>query len=150
MKVITGGRRSGKTSQIIRMSHEMNAYILVANKQQAKNVANTAEYMGLRIPYPITIHELKNLNNNSEIRRKGILVDESLHILELFLGTPILGASVNIEEYEGGMNDLNDAIEEIKRTLLNNKSDEVKEVYLINAIRLIEAAQLKLEECKAE
>lgn len=100
MKVITGGRRSGKTSQIIRMSHEMNAYILVANKQQAKNVANTAEHMGLQIPYPITIHELKNLNNNSEIRRKGILVDESLHILELFLGTPILGASVNIEECE--------------------------------------------------
>ena len=44
------------------------------------------------------------------------------------------------------MNYLNDAIEEIKRSLLNNKSDEVKEVYLRNAIRLIEAAQLKLEE----
>ena len=48
------------------------------------------------------------------------------------------------------MNHLNDAIEEIKRALLNNKSDEVKEVYLRNAIRLIEATQLKLEEREAE
>lgn len=100
MIVITGGRRSGKTSQIIRMSHEMNAYILVRSKQIARSVANTAEHMGLQIPYPITIHELKNLNSNSEIRRKGILVDESLHVLEQFLGIRILGASVNIEERE--------------------------------------------------
>lgn len=39
------------------------------------------------------------------------------------------------------MKDLNDAIDEIKRALLKNKSDEVKEVYLRNAIRLIEEAQ---------
>ena len=39
------------------------------------------------------------------------------------------------------MKHLNDAIEEIKRALLNNKSDEVKEVYLRNAIRFIEEAQ---------
>ena len=32
------------------------------------------------------------------------------------------------------MKHLNDAIDEIKRALLNNKSDEVKEVYLRNAI----------------
>ena len=44
------------------------------------------------------------------------------------------------------MSYLNDAIEEIKRALLNNKSDEDKEVYLRNAIRFIEEAQLKLEE----
>jgi hypothetical protein len=48
------------------------------------------------------------------------------------------------------MNYLNEAIEEIKLALLNSKSDEVKEVYLRNAIRFIEAAQLKLEEREAE
>lgn len=44
------------------------------------------------------------------------------------------------------MSYLNAAIGEIKLALLNNKSDEVKEVYLRNAIRFIEEAQLKLEE----
>ena len=39
------------------------------------------------------------------------------------------------------MKHLNDAIDEIKRALLKNKSDEVKEVYLKNAIRLIEESQ---------
>ena len=39
------------------------------------------------------------------------------------------------------MSYLNAAIEEIKLALLNNKSDEVKEVYLRNAIRFIEEAQ---------
>ena len=48
------------------------------------------------------------------------------------------------------MSYLNDAIEEIERALLNNKSDDVKEVYLRNAIRLIEEAQRKLEEREAE
>ena len=45
---------------------------------------------------------------------------------------------------------LNAAIEEIKLALLNNKSDEVKEVYLRNAIRFIEEAQRKSEEREAE
>ena len=44
------------------------------------------------------------------------------------------------------MSNLNDAIEEIKRAMLSNKSDEVKEVYLRNAIRLIEETQLQSEE----
>lgn len=44
------------------------------------------------------------------------------------------------------MSYLSAAIEEIKLALLNNKSDEVKEVYLRNAIRFIEEAQLKLGE----
>ena len=48
------------------------------------------------------------------------------------------------------MSYLNAAIEEIELALLNNKSDEVKEVYLRNAIRFIEEAQRKLEECEAE
>ena len=48
------------------------------------------------------------------------------------------------------MTHLNDAIDGIKRALLNNKSDEVKKVYLRNAIRFIEEAQLKLEEREAE
>lgn len=39
------------------------------------------------------------------------------------------------------MKGLNIAIAEIKLALLNNKSDEVKEVYLRNAIRFIEEAQ---------
>ena len=48
------------------------------------------------------------------------------------------------------MNYLNAAIEEIERALLNNKSDEVKEVYLRNAIRFIEEVQRKLEEREVE
>lgn len=45
------------------------------------------------------------------------------------------------------MNGLNIAISEIKRALINNKSSEVKEVYLRNAIRFIEEAQVsKLNE----
>ena len=48
------------------------------------------------------------------------------------------------------MSYLNAAIEEIKLALLNNKSDEVKEVYLRNAIRFIEEAQRKLEERESE
>ena len=100
MKVITGNRRSGKTRQIIRMSHEMKVYILVANKQQAQAVASTAMSMGLQIPYPITIHELESLSDTSVIRRKGVLVDESLYLLEQVLGVRILGASVSMEESE--------------------------------------------------
>lgn len=45
------------------------------------------------------------------------------------------------------MSYLNAAIEEIELALLKNKSDEVKEVYLRNAIRFIEEAQVsKLNE----
>ena len=73
---IIGERRSGKTTELIKRSAETGAYILVANKHMASLVSTQAKMNGYAIPYPITIDDMISVNISSDIRSKGVLIDE--------------------------------------------------------------------------
>ena len=73
---IIGERQSGKTTELIKRSAETGAYILVANKHMASLVYMQAKTNGYDIPYPITIDDMISVNISSDIRSKGVLIDE--------------------------------------------------------------------------
>lgn len=103
MKLIIGGRQTGKTTELIKHSAETGNYILVPNMNHAKNIAYQARSMGFDIPYPVTLSEMRNNNKfiGSSIRRDGILVDDlDLVIRQLFDGIEINEATVNNENIE--------------------------------------------------
>lgn len=56
--LIIGGRGSGKTLELIKMSAERNIYIVCADRQRALNIAAMARELGYQIPFPITLMEL--------------------------------------------------------------------------------------------
>ena len=87
-KIIVGKRCSGKTTDAIKESAETGRYILVPNRGMALNVAGYAKELGVHIPFPITVREWsKGVAPN--VKRRGVIIDEGLIMLEQLLGTHI-------------------------------------------------------------
>lgn len=86
-QITIGDRRSGKTTKLIKRSAEEGSYILAASKAQANIIFKQAKDMGLNIPYPITPSDVsKGMGiRGTNIRRKGVLIDEGLELLRAFL-----------------------------------------------------------------
>lgn len=100
-QIIIGGKRSGKTTEIIKLSAKTGRYILVSNHNEAANLVKLARELGLNVPYPITVQEVvSDKLKGSSIRRDGLYVDNALDILEKIIAVPIVGASINREVSE--------------------------------------------------
>lgn len=81
MNIIFGGRRTGRTTQIIRRAHELNAYILVSNRNRALSIRKQADEMGLKgLLFPVTLAELLRCKNTGFVR--DILIDDADDLLE--------------------------------------------------------------------
>ena len=98
MKVITGGRVSGKTYQAIKYASENWLYILVRNRQEATEIFQMANKFGFGIPYPVTVEELKRGDGKgTSLERNGIIVDNALSVLQELLPVRINMATVEME-----------------------------------------------------
>lgn len=91
-QLIIGGRQCGKTLHLIKRAHEEWLYILVRDRDTARNLFKQAKEMKLDIPFPITINEYLSSGQlrGSSARRDGILIDNIDDIfLRLFRGVPV-------------------------------------------------------------
>lgn len=89
-QLIVGGRRSGKTSLLLRESAKTGIYILVANRQRALELSKQAKDLGYNIPFPITLEEYFASNRfvgNRFIREKGIFMDDADDIFGTIFST---------------------------------------------------------------
>lgn len=69
-------RQSGKTSELIRMAEESNAYIITPNRGMAVSVSRLAEEQGHHILFPVTYREyVQSRFRGSHIRH--ILIDDA-------------------------------------------------------------------------
>lgn len=84
--IIGGSRACGKTTQLIKESHEKNLYILCVDHFRANHIEKLAQQLELSIPYPITLGELP-LSKGSSI--KEVLVDDVEDILSRLIGLKI-------------------------------------------------------------
>ena len=84
MQVIMGGRRSGKTAELIKRSAENGIYILVSNRARASQIADQARAMGYNIPFPVTLEEYYRSHGfaGSSIRRDGLYIDDVKDVLQ--------------------------------------------------------------------
>lgn len=81
MRLIVKPRQSGKTSELIRMSEETNAYILTLNRGMAEYVSKMAEQQGYNILFPITLDEyMRSRLKGSHVTH--ILIDNADMILQ--------------------------------------------------------------------
>ena len=81
VKLIFKPRQSGKTSELIRMSEETNAYILTPNRMMAQHISKMAEEQGHNILFPVTLDEYLNSRfKGSHVRH--ILIDDADMILQ--------------------------------------------------------------------
>lgn len=89
--IIVGSRRSGKSTELIKMSAEENIYILTGNKSQAQCLFNQARELGYNIPFPVTWEDYtRGRLLGTKIQEDGVLIDEASHVLSQALkGIPI-------------------------------------------------------------
>lgn len=80
IKFIAGGRRSGRTTQIIKMAEKENAYILVSNHARAYCLFALAQKLGYHILFPITFREFWRAKNTGFISK--LLIDDADDLLE--------------------------------------------------------------------
>lgn len=59
MKVVTGPRQSGKTTEAIRLANEHDAYLVVHTRERARQVYHGENYPELD-RFPLTYQELKS------------------------------------------------------------------------------------------
>lgn len=117
MQITIGERCSGKTTKLIKRSAAEGSYILVATKHQAEKIAKQAREMGVKIPSPVTIDEVLNYKNmeGRGIYQKGILIDESVSILEyIFKGIPIHELTITDYGNIGGVFIPKESVEPVK------------------------------------
>lgn len=80
MKIIVGGRASGKTTKLIQESAETGCRILTHNKKSASEIYWQAKDLGYDIPTPLSVMNLQRIDlypeTKTEIKKQGILIDD--------------------------------------------------------------------------
>lgn len=81
MDIIYGESGTGKTTELIRKSHDTWTYIVTADRKRADYILKMARKMGKDIPNPIPWEECRgNMFTGSFIRH--ILIDDADDLLE--------------------------------------------------------------------
>lgn len=95
MQIILRKKQMGKTAELIRMSAETLAYIVVPTKNDASKVSQMAKEMGLDIPFPLSFDEfIRGQYYGKNI--KGFLIDNADMLLQyMSKGVAIKAISLN-------------------------------------------------------
>lgn len=83
--IYTGHRRSGKTTELIKLSHVTNYPIVCLTSMQKEEIERRAKQLGLSIPKPITTYDLPIRG----IACDKVLVDELDIVLNKLIGRPV-------------------------------------------------------------
>lgn len=97
MRIIRANRGGGKTTELVKESNREWKYIVCKDQQRLDVIMETANHLGLDIPFPITVRELL-ISSRSFI--KTVLIDDFEDILPMFIGRSVdtVTTSCDIEE----------------------------------------------------
>ena len=94
MRIIRANRGGGKTTELVKESNREWKYIVCKDQQRLDIIMETANHLGLDIPFPITVRELP-ISRGSFI--KSVLIDDLEDILPMFIGRHIDIATTSCE-----------------------------------------------------
>lgn len=140
MKIIAGDRATGRTTELIKIAIERNAYILVCNRARALCIRQLSVKMGLpQLLFPITLHEFLTQSYNTGFVHDLLIddADELLQQMAISKGWRLKAISIckrkesfiELEEKRGGKMDENGKTNERKiyRVFRYNDNFEIVE-----------------------
>lgn len=92
-KIIGGKRKCGKSTELIRQSHETGVRILTANKQMANILMDESKRMGLDIKPPLT----PDVKFDYFEDVKEVLIDEVEMVLQQLIGKRVTSMSTSYQ-----------------------------------------------------
>lgn len=97
MKIICKGRASGKTTQLLYTSDITRVPILVSTEREKLNLIDSSQKLGLNIPNPISVSDIRNSNiRGTDISK--VYVDNAEYILQQLLNLEIGALTMSDEE----------------------------------------------------
>jgi hypothetical protein len=103
MKKIIKPRRAGKSTELIRMSEESGAYIIVSSRARANFLFQLAHETGHKIPFPVTYREYEQSRFRGSFVRH-VLIDDADDLLEHLFREVTIDAITMTEDQEGESN----------------------------------------------
>jgi len=98
MKVIHKPRRTGKTTELIKIASQEGGYIVCYSYEEVYRISKTAEEMGEQILFPITYDEFLNGSFCSKNIKAFYIDNVELLLSRISMGVPVNAISVNKEE----------------------------------------------------
>lgn len=92
MKLITGKKGSGKTTELITESAATGRTIVTQSDRSAKALFEAARAEGIRIPYPMTYDNF--IAQNYDWRLPGLLIDDLDDLLKRLSRVPVYAVTV--------------------------------------------------------
>lgn len=97
MKIICKGRASGKTTQLLYTSDTTRVPILVPSKQEKLNLIDESQRLGLNIPNPISVTDIRN-QKTRETHIDKCYVDNAEYVLQSLINMEIDAMTLSDEE----------------------------------------------------
>lgn len=94
--IIGGKRLCGKTTELIKKANKDWLYIVCADLPRANHIVQTANKLGLGIPFPITVSELPLKSPYF----RDILVDDIEDVLSRLINKQVVMASTSLQMKE--------------------------------------------------
>lgn len=95
MEVIIKARGTGKTKEMIEHAAENDYTIVCLNQKMKRYTIQMSKEMGLKIPDPVTVDELRYLDISTKGKRQKFAVDDADVILQELLRTRIYEISIS-------------------------------------------------------
>ena len=110
MKIIQGGRCSGKTYTLVQLSHLSGYPIMTRSKRNKKYIQTMADQLGLTIPEPIVFRS-KQDTRGKLLPTDKVLVDDLdgwlSDIVSDYFGSAVTAATMNIDDNQNVINLIN-------------------------------------------
>lgn len=91
---VIGGRGTGKTLELIKLSARSKATIICLDRNRADSVERLAEFYKYDIPKPLTFADLPVVNNAHRLPTGSqVILDDADGFLERITGASVLGCS---------------------------------------------------------
>ena len=110
MKIIQGGRGSGKTYTLVQLSHLRDYPIMTRNRCSKKYIQMMADQLGLTIPEPIVFRSKQDTRGKLLPTDKVFVddLDEWLsNIVSDYFGSAVTAATMNIDDNQNVINLMN-------------------------------------------
>lgn len=93
MIAFVGCRQTGKTSRLVRLSHETGFPILVSTAERARFIESMAVRARLAIPKPMTPHDMAR--HRPELAADNrVLVDDVADLVGSIVGARVVGGTI--------------------------------------------------------
>lgn len=93
IRIVSGARGTGRTTEMIRVAAESFAYIICPDYKQVAYVRDMAREMGVDIPFPLTWNQFVNGKYYGRGIR-GFVIDNLDMCIQGMTSVPVLAASV--------------------------------------------------------